>query len=306
MAIDPKILEILGVSPQKSKRSPAPIAPPPVNQSKIAANLGYQKLRLPQLAKSDNAVSLDFHTRAVAIIQEECAAAVAAIAKIDDTLMPSIRTARVAGLARLTAAAIQTRLANAAVPLARVIYDARAIVDAAMNRQPADPAAASLWFAKVADMRRQMEGLTLENVVKAAIALSRRGDETFPAVFLDSLSINLPDGMIAQFTQDYQKAAAGPAVATLEDAQDALAEVKAIIQCAELAIGAAFNQLGITPDQWNKVSLTDIVQAWPKATKANFINACGEDAYMGLLQGHQSFESVLGFFRPGLTETSGS
>jgi hypothetical protein len=256
---------------------------------------------LPTISTSDDALVLAFHDRAIGIIQDETRAAVEAFNKIDRDLKSDIRMGRLAGIARMSVLAIQTRLANAAVPLVKVINDARAIVDAAMNRQPADGNGAVLWFLKVSDTRRQLERMDKGQVMQAALTLAERGDEVFPVVFLDTLNPLLPPDVAVQFTGIYQKAAAGAAVDTLELAEDALAEIKCIIGCAEVAINASFIGLGI-PQEWKDISVADIVKAWPKAARASFVAAKGEEAYTDLLQGRLGLQTALGLFRPGLGE----
>ncbi len=160
---------------------------------------------------------------------------------------------------------------------------------------------ALLWFAKVADARRQVESLDRSKVVQAAFALADRGDEVWPEVFLNSVTVTLPGNTAVEITARYQKAVAGEQVAILEQAEDALAEVKTIIGCAELSLSVAFNRVGLGSD-WKQVRTADIVKAWPQATKASFIAANGEEAYTALLQGRLGLEAALGLFRPGLVK----
>lgn len=298
--MDPKIANILGIS-KPTPNTPAKLIPAPPAQSKDSINAAYRSLGVPPIARADNELVQAFHARALVIIQEEARAAVQALNQVSDELKPEIRIGRMSGIAQMAAKAMHTRLANAAVPLARVIYDARAIVDAAMDRQPKEANAATLWFLKVADVRRQIEGKNMGEIVKAATLLAERGDETFPAVFLDSLNITLPDGLAVTLTQTYQRACAGDNVDTLEQAEDALQEVKAILNSVKLALSAAFSGKGV-PHDWDRIPVGDIVKAWPKAAKASFIASKGEEAYTDLLQGKLGLETALTLFRPGLGE----
>lgn len=301
--MDASLKAILGISEPNGYPAPRRLIPPVVDPKKRGEiNQAYKGLGLPPIFSSDNPMVQDFHTRALDAIYEETRGAVEAINKIreDGGLNHDTRLGRMVGVARMSTLALQTRLRNLAVPLARVIQDARAIIDKAMNRQPSEPNAAVLWFLKVADTRRQLEALTSEEALKAAFTLAERGDEVWPAVFLDSLK-PLPEDMAVRLTEMYQKAAAGDQVEILTRAKEALEEVQAVIGCAELALGVTVGNLGIS-QEWKKFPTTDIVRAWPKATSAAFIAAKGSEAYTSLLQGRMGLETALGLFRPGLEE----
>lgn len=300
--MDASMKQILGIV-STERKMPAPLIPKQVEsairQIRETINAGYKRMGLPEISRSDFPLVMDFHQRAIPIIEEENRAAVEAIKKVDPDLRGEVRTARMVGIARLAVLAMQERLANAATPLVRVINDARAIVDQAMNREPKDPAAAMVWMLKVSDMRRQVQSLNTHDRTQVAIKLAKRGDETFPAVFLDTPTNLIPENLVVQLTAEYQKAVAGDQAALLDEAREALAEVKAIIGCAELAMGAGVNGLGLPPS-WKDFPVPDIVKAWPKAAKTAFINAKGQEAYMDLLQGQLGLETALGIFRAGL------
>jgi hypothetical protein len=269
--------------------------------ARAAINQFYKGMTLPQIATSELPMVAAFHEAAITAIQEENRTMVEAINKVSDEIHGDLQTARKVGIARLSVLALQARLQNLAVPLARVIYDARQLVDAAMDRCPKDANGAVRWQLKVSDTRRQCEALDVPELIKACTALAERGDEVWPAVFLDSLDSRLPDGLLIENTATYQKACAGDAVQTLADATDALQEIKSVLGSAELALEAAVAGEGL-PRDWKKFPVQDIVRAWPKPVKAMFLASCGEDAYLDLLSGHCGLEKALGLFRPGLVE----
>ncbi|MGA2079558.1 MAG: hypothetical protein ABSH53_02925 [Holophaga sp.] len=299
--MDKRYADILGILPPTPPRRPRAAFVPAALQSppQNVINANYQQLNIPAVSKSSDDMVLRFHNDAISIIREESGAAAQALKNLDNNLRQEVQLARAASIARLAILAVQARLQNAAVPLARAIYEARQIVDAAMNREPADPAAAVRWYAKVAEVRRQVEDLGDSDLVDAASRLAQLGDETWPEVFLNSISVKLPEGIAEQFTEVYQRAVAGPQVELLESAAQGLDEVKAVIGVAELVLNTTFTSLG-TDQRWKLVPQDAIVKAWPKPAKAAFIAAKGEDAYTSLLQGDLDFGVALGVFRPGL------
>ena len=298
--MDQSIKAILGITPPKQNPM-RQLIPARTGQDKASINAAYKSMALPQISNSDNPVVLKFHQDATKIIQDECRNAVEALAKIDPNYSGPVKLAKAAGLARLSIAAVTSRLQNAAVPLARIVYDARAIVDAAMDRCPKDANGAILWRLKVEGLRRQLDDMSPEDQAAAATTMAKQGNEVFPEVFLNSIRKYLPDSLITTLTNTYQGAFAGDAMQTLEDAQDALIEAKAIIGSAELAISVVFTNAGV-PTNWKQVTVGEIVKAWPKAAKASCIAANGEEAYTDLLQGRLGLETALGMFRPGLAE----
>ncbi len=299
--MDASLKQILGINSTEAKK-PAPMIPMVANPDRTEVRKLYRSVGMSgDIAASNLALAVEFHKRASVIITEECRGAAEAMHKVSSDLRPDIATARKVGIAQMAVKAISARLANAAVPLLRVIYEIRKKVDAAMNRQPSDPAQASLWFMRVADTRRQLEGMTPKALLKAAGDLAARGDQVFPEVFLNSLNFQLPQELTVELTKVYQRACLSDQMDALELAEEALVEIKAAIGFAEIAIQATCSGQGLPPD-WTKIGVGDIVAAWPQATKASFIAAKGEEAYTALLQGRIGLESALGVFRPGLAE----
>jgi hypothetical protein len=306
MALDSNLAAVLGIQPPKSNPLPKLVAAArdqtKANQARGSINAVYETMRLPAVSKSDNAQAIVFHRAAQVAIAEECRGAVEALNKIDQDLMPPVRLAKAAGIARMAIQALHARIANAAVPLARIVYEARQIVDRVMNPEPSDPTAALSWRMRVEGLRRQLDEANPQGQIAALTKLAQAGDPAFPELALNSVADYLPSGLAVNLTSTYQAAAAGPAAATLDAAEDALAEVKAVLGCAELALGATFNNAGV-PSTWKNVPTPDIIRSWSKAAKANFLSAVGTEAYEDLLQGRLSLEDsgALSIFRPGLS-----
>lgn len=300
--MDASLKTILGIRPPATPRK-APAIPAPT-KSLAPMNDAYARLGLPRgIVKAQNPLAIKFHEAAPEIIFDETRGAALAIAALRDdrTLAAETRVARQVGVARMAVLAIQARLSNEATPLLRQIQDARALVDKAMNRKPAEPMAAIAWQLRVSDTRRALDGMAPDKVMAAAKALADRADEVWPETFHDSLRPYLPDGVLVDYTKVYQRAFAGDQVALLEEAEDALEEIRAVINCAELAIAAAVTGLGL-PTNWTDFPVADVVKAWPKPAKAQYLQAKGESSYVALLEGGLGLDSALGVFRPTLAE----
>ena len=276
------------------------VPPGPKQDIKEAIHAGYRALGFPIFMNSQDPLVATFHQKAIVIIGDELRGAVEAVNKIDPMLQGQVLTARAAGIAHMTVAALQARLQDAAVPLASLIYRARAIVDAAMDRKPKDGPAAILWYLRVSDLRRQLQASDGDDISSTLQALAEAADETVPELLLNTVPPLMVEQFITRLVETYQKAFAGEQVALLAQATDALVEVKSVIKCAELAVWTAFNNIGQAGLQ--KISTPEIVKAWTTSAKASFIAAKGEEAYTSLLQGRVGLGTALGVFRPGIVE----
>lgn len=299
--MDPHLAKILGIAPRRKapRTEPAPALDLDA-QAKI--NSGYHGLGFPKVSRSGNKLAVDFHNRAIVVIAEEAKSSTAALGRVDRDLRSEVRTARMAGITRLSALAIQARLQEAAKPLAMKVFEARKVIESVMNRRPENLTQALLWQMRVSEVRRQVEQMSQSDAITAAIALANRGDEVFPEVFLNGLKPLIPDDIATRLTADYQNALVAPAVATLEQTESALDEVKAVLGCTDIALGASLTSAGILPQEWRDFSVMACVKAWPQDAKASFIAAKGEDAYTDLLRGTVDLDIALDVFRPGLVE----
>lgn len=296
--MDPQVANILGIKPVKpSNHAPMIRKRPLVTMPTINEQL--KGFGLPPVAESEHPLVQAFHVAAIAAIAEETRGVLDAINQIDPGYTSEVKNAKTAGLLRMGALALQSRLVNVATPVVRMIEDARTIVDSAMDRCPKDATGSVRWQLAVEGVRTQLASMTKGEQIKAAQALADRADPTFPAVFLDSLKSYLPDPMAVELTGVYQRAFAGDKADLLDQAEAALVEVSAICQCADLAMSSAANSYGI-PGEWRNVSTAGIVKAWSQAAKSKFIATAGEAAYVGLLDGYMGLDVALSVFRPGL------
>lgn len=303
--MDASLKDILGI------KTPAATKPTPQIQSAYAGrpadllSKAYMDFRLGIPVETGNPDVLRFHDQAVTIIEEESQAAASALRAIvnDDQVKDQVRAARMAGVLRLAAKALQVRLAKAAEPVALVIYEARRIIDQAMNRMPADPLDRIRWQVRVSEFSHHLAGMTDKERMDTCLRLAKVADEVWPAVFVEGARSWVPQGALESFLQVYQEAFAGPEkVQALEEAKDGLVEVKAVIANAELALEAVCSGLGLIHADWRSVSGPDIVRAWPRPTRSLVLSAVGDEGYAALLDGRMGVENTLAIFRPGLAE----
>ena len=301
MALDPTISQLLRVQPRKTVATAK--AKPNLSATRDTLNQIYKQLGFPEVYRTDNVMVDLFHQRAIGIISDESSSAAAAINRIDKGLMPAVSLARKAGITRLAHLAIEARLCDAAKPIAKKAAESREILDAVMNRRPEDPALALIWQLNVNNARDQLKGMTQGEVIQVALDMAKRGDELFPEVFLNGIKKPIDADMQERLTREYQEALVAPALAEIDEIEDALGECRAVIGCAEIALGKHLSDTCSLPGNWRDVSQETIVSNWNAATAKTFIDAKGVDVYEHVKRGSLDLVEALDVFRPGLTET---
>lgn len=263
----------------------------------------WSAFKMPVMAPAtDNAAILAFHERALEIIGEEQGGMVKAMNAVDTALKSEVRLARQAGIWKMTVAALNARLTDAAAPLLRVIDQAKALIDEAMNREPKDPAFASSYWLRVADVRAQLAQLSDTDRIQAVLDMAKAAHPTLPEILLNSLKPVVPETVSTAAVVAYQQAYAGDRAPLLDQAREARETMDAILGNAAVILGVGNGGAGL-PVRWidlDKFPVAEIVRAWPQPTRVKFVQAFGQDAYTALLNGKWDLSQALSLFRPGL------
>lgn len=283
--MDPKLAAILGI---RNTSAPAPTIAPAPDPS---INSGYRGMGLPPISRAAGDVVESFHRAAIQAIQEEQAAAVKAVKQIDPNLKSEVRLARAAAIGQVATASLRNRLIALAAPMARLVADARAIVEKALVRTPDR--------IRVEALRDRFDHGKMGGKVETCMRLAGLGDEAWPALFLDpAFETGLPQDVVDRGRDAYLAAYAGDAAATLAQAEEALEEVKSVLNMAALAMNFSFTQVGV-PRAWQDLRPADILGALPARTK-QLIEAADGTLWDRLKLNKASFDELVAIIRPGL------